>query len=344
MTQALKEVATRCDGVVCSMAMLVLDDVFRSTWAGRSIAPTVDEEASPFGEFWWHATRSVHEVYPDFLLIGEAYWGHEWRLQQLGFDYTYDASLLERFVAGDVASRDRSPARRRRLPASLRAPARGPQSAAHRRPAGRPPGARRGRRRGDRARGCSSSATARSRAPAPTSRSSSGASPTRSRTPGCASFYCRVLRATDDEAFRLGHAIRLEPTPAWPGNATHEAHRRPAVGRPAPPAPAGRRQPGRRTGPGVHPPGTPRVRRQDRPPRRSARRRELRTPRRRPARARPVRRPAAVRPPPVPGHPPDDAVRRAPPLGRPLTDGAAATRRARPARGRRPGSGSAGCG
>ena len=99
MTQALKEVATRCDGVVCSMAMLDLDDVFRTTWAGRSIAPTVDEEASPFGEFWWHATRSVHEVYPAFLLIGEAYWGLEWRLQQLGFDYTYDASLLDRIVA-----------------------------------------------------------------------------------------------------------------------------------------------------------------------------------------------------------------------------------------------------
>ena len=30
------------------------------------------------------------------------------------------------------------------------------------------------------------------------------------------------MRATDDETFRLGHAIRLEPVPAWPGNATHE--------------------------------------------------------------------------------------------------------------------------
>jgi hypothetical protein len=36
-------------------------------------------------------------------------------------------------------------------------------------------------------------------------------------------FYCRLLRATDDETFRLGHAIRLEPTPAWSGNATNEA-------------------------------------------------------------------------------------------------------------------------
>jgi hypothetical protein len=36
-------------------------------------------------------------------------------------------------------------------------------------------------------------------------------------------FYCRLLRATDDETFRLGHAIRLEPTAAWPGSVTHEA-------------------------------------------------------------------------------------------------------------------------
>ena len=35
-------------------------------------------------------------------------------------------------------------------------------------------------------------------------------------------FYCRLLRATDDEAFRLGQAIRLEPMSAWPGNATNE--------------------------------------------------------------------------------------------------------------------------
>ena len=221
MTQALKEVATRCDGVVCSMAMLVLDDVFRTTWAGRSIAPTIDEEASPFGEFWWHATRSVHEVYPDFLLIGEAYWGLEWRLQQLGFDYTYDVPLLDRMVAGDVPLGRRPPAGRRWLPAPLRPAARGSQRAAHRGAAGRPPGARRGRRRGDRAGMLlvrdGQLEGARADVPIQIRRE-----PTRSRTPGLRELYCRVLRATDDEAFRLGHAIRLEPTPAWPGNDTHE--------------------------------------------------------------------------------------------------------------------------
>jgi hypothetical protein len=35
-------------------------------------------------------------------------------------------------------------------------------------------------------------------------------------------FYCRLLRATDDEAFRQGQAVRLEPISAWPGNTTHE--------------------------------------------------------------------------------------------------------------------------
>jgi hypothetical protein len=36
-------------------------------------------------------------------------------------------------------------------------------------------------------------------------------------------FHCRLLRATDDETFRLGHAIRLEPLAAWDGNTSHEA-------------------------------------------------------------------------------------------------------------------------
>jgi hypothetical protein len=35
-------------------------------------------------------------------------------------------------------------------------------------------------------------------------------------------LYARLMRATEDEVFRLGHAIRIEPQSAWPGNATHE--------------------------------------------------------------------------------------------------------------------------
>ncbi len=221
MTQALREVATRCDGVVCSMAMLVLDDVFRSTWAGRSVPPSVAEDASRFGEFWWHATSAVREVYPGFLLIGEAHWGHEWRLQQLGFDYTVDKPLLDRFLAGDVASvighlrADEGYQRRSVRQLEDRA---GPRVAA--------------RMSSDQVRAAALvEATvpgmllvrdgqidgAREDTPVQFRRE-----PNEAPDASLHDFYCRLLLATDDETFRLGHAIRLEPVAAWAGNASNE--------------------------------------------------------------------------------------------------------------------------
>jgi hypothetical protein len=99
MANVLRDVATRCDGVRADMAMLVLDDVFQATWKHRARSPNgVDP---PAGEFWWHAIRTVRAAYPGFVMIAEAYWGLEHRLQQLGFDYTYDKVLLDRLRAGD---------------------------------------------------------------------------------------------------------------------------------------------------------------------------------------------------------------------------------------------------
>ena len=221
MAQALREVATRCDGVVCSMAMLVLDDVFRATWSGRSIPPAIADDASPFGEFWWHARSAVQDAYPTFMLIGEAYWGQEYRLQQLGFDYTYDKPLLERLISGDARSvaahlrADDSYQRRsvrlledrstRRI-ASYMAPE-------HERAAAlveaTVPGmllVRDGQMQG-----------ARADVPIQLRRE-----PDEAPDHDLHDFYCKLLRATDDEAFRTGHAVRLEPLSAWEGNATHE--------------------------------------------------------------------------------------------------------------------------
>ena len=222
MTQALKEVATRCDGVVCAEAMLVLDDVFRATWGGRSAMPSAAEDASPFGEFWWHATSAVREVYPKFLLIGEAYWGHEWRLQQLGFDYTWDKPLVDRLVAGDVASvvaHLRADDAYQRRSVRLLEERNGPRIAAQLTPAqvrvaalveATVPGmllVQDGQVDG-----------ARLDVPIQFRRE-----PGEEPDPELRDYYCRLLRATDDETFRLGHAIRLEPTAAWAGNVTHEA-------------------------------------------------------------------------------------------------------------------------
>ena len=221
MTQALREVATRCDGVVCSMAMLVLEDVFRSTWAGRSIPPSVAEDASPFGEFWWHATSSVRQVYPRFLVIGEAYWGAEWRLQRLGFDYTYDTELRDRFLGDDPASvvaHLRADDGYQRRSVRFLEDRNGPRIAARMTPdrervaalvEATVPGmllVRDGQMEG-----------AHQDAPVQLRRE-----PEESVDRALRDFYDRLLRATDDETFRAGHAIRLEPLAAWAGNGTHE--------------------------------------------------------------------------------------------------------------------------
>ncbi len=99
--EALIDVASRCDGVRCDMAMLVLSDVFQRTWAhARRAEGTRPAE----GEFWAEAIDAVRDRYPHFLLLAEAYWDLEWRLQTLGFDYTYDKSMYDRLLHGSPRS------------------------------------------------------------------------------------------------------------------------------------------------------------------------------------------------------------------------------------------------
>jgi glycosidase len=83
----LIKISEHCDGVRCDMTMLLLNDIFSSTWGW---ARRDAENKTP--EFWEEVRRAL----PDFLLIAEAYWDTEWRLQQLGFDYTYDKRLYDR--------------------------------------------------------------------------------------------------------------------------------------------------------------------------------------------------------------------------------------------------------
>jgi glycosidase len=81
MIGELLEIAGRCDGVRCDMAMLVLPDVFERTWGRR--APL----------FWPEATRRVRERVPGFCFMAEVYWDLEWTMLQQGFDYAYDKRL-----------------------------------------------------------------------------------------------------------------------------------------------------------------------------------------------------------------------------------------------------------
>jgi glycosidase len=90
MRQELENVAARCDGVRCDMAMLILPEVFERTWGRRMDA------------FWPGVIQAVRANRPDFLFMAEVYWDLEWALQQQGFDYTYDKRLYDRLREGQA--------------------------------------------------------------------------------------------------------------------------------------------------------------------------------------------------------------------------------------------------
>ena len=101
MLENLKKVASLCDGVRCDMAMLSLNKVQRDTW-WEFIGGEMPKQ-----EFWKQALESVRAQYPEFIFIAEVYWGLEWDIQELGFDYTYDKTLYDRLrfsSAADIRS------------------------------------------------------------------------------------------------------------------------------------------------------------------------------------------------------------------------------------------------
>jgi hypothetical protein len=87
MVEQLRALGEHCDGLRCDMAMLVLNDVFARTWKDF-VGPV------PSTEFWSEARGAA----PDLILIAEAYWDLEWRLQELGFSFTYDKRLYDRLA------------------------------------------------------------------------------------------------------------------------------------------------------------------------------------------------------------------------------------------------------
>jgi hypothetical protein len=88
MIGELLEIAARCDGVRCDMAMLMLPEVFERTWGRR--APL----------FWPEATRRVRAQAPGFRFMAEVYWDLEWTMLEHGFDYAYDKRLYDRLRDG----------------------------------------------------------------------------------------------------------------------------------------------------------------------------------------------------------------------------------------------------
>jgi glycosidase len=101
LIDTLVSISTLCDGVRCDMAMLSLNNVFYNTWIGALKKYGYEK---PKQEFWTEAINSVKSSKPEFIFIAEAYWDLEWKLQQMGFDFTYDKRLLDRLSGNDIKS------------------------------------------------------------------------------------------------------------------------------------------------------------------------------------------------------------------------------------------------
>jgi hypothetical protein len=91
--ELLMQLADVCDGVRCDMVMLTLNDIHENTW-GRLLSRNGFKK--PEEEFWERAIRTVQEAHPEFIFLAEVYWGLEWQVQLMGFDYTYDKITYDR--------------------------------------------------------------------------------------------------------------------------------------------------------------------------------------------------------------------------------------------------------
>ena len=93
MLSVLMRIADMADGVRCDMVMLTLNEIHETTWGWLLSRGGYQR---PKAEFWEGAIRAVKEKYPEFVFLAEVYWGLEWRVQQIGFDYTYDKGTYDR--------------------------------------------------------------------------------------------------------------------------------------------------------------------------------------------------------------------------------------------------------
>lgn len=94
MIHNLSHISDLCDGVRCDVAMLILKDVFNTTWGNLTGKMTE--------EFWPKAIETIRKKHPKFLFLAESYWSREWELQQMGFDFTYDKPFYDYLGASPV--------------------------------------------------------------------------------------------------------------------------------------------------------------------------------------------------------------------------------------------------
>jgi hypothetical protein len=88
MADTLIEIAGQCDGIRCDMAMLVMNDIFARTWAGKC-GPVPEQD------FWNFIIPAVKKKFPGFKFIAESYWDTEQALLGQDFDFCYDKKYYD---------------------------------------------------------------------------------------------------------------------------------------------------------------------------------------------------------------------------------------------------------
>ena len=96
MAGILSRLAAYCHGFRCDMAMLLLKDVFGSTWGSHL------KDESSIKEFWHFSIGRLKRAERSNLLLAEVYWGMETPLFNFGFDYAYDKHLYDLMLRGDI--------------------------------------------------------------------------------------------------------------------------------------------------------------------------------------------------------------------------------------------------
>jgi len=97
--QELCHVASLCDGIRCDMAYLILNDLFEQNW-GHQLWKGGWKK--PTEEWWQGAIEAVKQRFPNLVFLAEVYSPWQHKLQELGFDYTYDKQLYDRLSWGQL--------------------------------------------------------------------------------------------------------------------------------------------------------------------------------------------------------------------------------------------------
>jgi glycosidase len=98
MKAELERVATQCDGIRADMAMLLLPEVLERVWGAR-LGQNWNKKS-----FWKEIISEFKVSFPNFLFLAESYWNLEKKLQDEGFDFTYDKGLYDRLRQNDPKS------------------------------------------------------------------------------------------------------------------------------------------------------------------------------------------------------------------------------------------------